>query len=123
MFFLVKIFVYLIIFSVTSIFYFEQFCHEPQDTPLCGRFPQEKDIIIDNHIWQTLFAPNETYRLLNAHYDDRRNETNVRITMLMEVIGNKTIDLYCQFWLDEEPGTIPIVVKATQIIKIYPDRE
>jgi hypothetical protein len=89
----------------------------------CGRLPQEEDILVDHVIWQALLTPRGSYRLLNAYFDDRQNKTVVRVIMIGDQLNVTKDEFYCQFWLDEEPDSVPIVTKATQYILIWPESE
>lgn len=90
----------------------------------CGRLPQEEHIVTDNIIWQAFTTPIETYNLLNAYYDERGNGVNnnsiVRVTLMAKNQNIASDDIFCQFWLDENPETVPYVSKASQFIKIWP---
>jgi hypothetical protein len=89
----------------------------------CGRIPQEKDIFIDNVIWQLFQLRNRTYQLYKAHYDDRQNKSIVRISMMgLELIKDRDI-IYCQFWFDEDVDSVPVVVVATQFVIQWHDCE
>ena len=85
----------------------------------CGRLPQEEDILVDHVVWQALQTVRGSYKLLNAYFDDRQNKTIVRVIMMGDQLNMTKDEFYCQFWLDEEPDTVPIVVKATEYIMIW----
>ena len=87
----------------------------------CGRLPQEEDILVDHVIWQALQTTRGSYRLLSAYYDDRQNKTIVRVLMIGDQLNVTKDEFYCQFWLDEEPDSVPVVVEATQYILIWAD--
>ena len=89
----------------------------------CGRLPQEEDILVDHVIWQALQTTKGSYKLLSAYYDDRQNKTIVRVIMMGDQLNVTKDEFYCQFWLDEEPDSVPVVVKATQYIMIWAESE
>jgi hypothetical protein len=116
-----------IIFSINFVFlflnfrtFFDQFetvkqemhfeSEEKFGPKLCGRFPFASDIIRDNEIWQELKIPGNNLKLLNAYFDDRGNETVVRVNVHSKEL-NITKDLiYCQFWFEDKKQ--PFVVKS-----------
>lgn len=95
---------------------------DPQEN-LCGRFPENQDISFDNKIWQIFHLDNRTYFLHNAYFDDRFNKTVIRVGALGEKLNNFTDTIYCQIWHDETPEIVPVVVKASHFIKLWPESE
>ena len=114
-------------FSITgAIFFLKKASHSENlknSKISCGRLPPEEDILVDHVIWQALQTAKGSYKLLNAYFDDRQNKTVVRVIMMGDQLNVTKDEFYCQFWLDEEPDSIPVVVKATQNIKIWSDCE
>lgn len=119
--------IFLVIFTVVSIVYFElNFLDEPSSYApklTCGRLPEEEDILIDNLIWQIVQIQDRIYKLYNAYFDDRENKTVVRVGVLGERLNNVSDVIFCQFWFDETSDALPIVVRATQYIKMWPECE
>lgn len=107
--------------SVMLIFYETCYDFSVDPEPIsCGRYPGEKDVIIDNLVWQTLSLPNASSILFNAYLDDRENKTIVRVMLMSKGLNISTDEIYCQFWLDDDSKQTPIVVKATKFVKIWP---
>ena len=122
-----KLFTSLSLFCMILMIFYNKILNSPQIPVKCGRLPQEEHIIIDNIIWQAFTTPIETYNLLNAYYDERGNGVNnnsiVRITLMAKNQNIANDDIFCQFWLNEDPDSVPYVSKASQFIKIWPGRK
>lgn len=89
--------------------------------PKCGCFPSEKDILIDNVMWQILELEVGFLKLLNAYYDSRWNGTFVKINVNGPEINIQKHKIFCQFWIDEGVG--PIVVEASKYQVLMDRRE
>lgn len=81
---------------------------------ICGRFPKEEHITIDNLIWQILETPKGFVKILNAYLDERQNKTVVRVNVNSVEIN--TTMIFCQFWFDETSP--PFVVQASEVHRI-----
>jgi hypothetical protein len=110
----------LLVFVVGILFYLYRH-YEPkvwqkfsENIHSCGRFPTEKDIAIDNVIWQVAEHPKASIKILNA-YLDLRQKSVVRINVSSKPLDNTT-ELYCQFW--DETGKQLSVVHVTEIIQM-----
>jgi hypothetical protein len=113
-----QLLVRLCVFSVATTFFFifkVNIRHDKLNlltsSTICGRFPREEDITIDNTIWQVLEIPRGDVKLMNAYLDDRQNQTFVRINVNSVSLNLSRDDIYCQFWFDDK--TQPTVVKAS----------
>ena len=87
----------------------------------CGRFPEEKDIFIDNIVWQVLDTPIGFIKLLNAYVDDRWNKTEVIINANGPKMYPKPISFYCQFWYSNSDE--PIIVNTSTVQSLWRPRE
>lgn len=92
---------------------------EENDNRACGKFPQERDIFVDNVIWQVLQTPRGFLKLLNAYLDTRFNKRIVRVNVSSYVLNKKSDLIFCQFWFDDQSG--PYVVRATGFILMWPN--
>lgn len=107
---------YFILFALTvvSIYFIYLLCNGDesfsQQTKNCGRFPEEKDIFVDNVMWQVLETPVGFFYLLNAFLDTRWNKTIVRVLLNSKVKRNG-VKLFCQFWYDDDKSN-PVVVES-----------
>lgn len=85
-------------------------------TTKCGRFPQEKDITIDNTIWQVLEISKGFVKILNAYLDTRQNKSVVRINVNSVNLTESDV-FFCQFWFNDSSN--PIVVEATETLLMW----
>jgi hypothetical protein len=83
---------------------------------VCGRFPTEEHITVDNLYWQILAHSKGLVNILNAYLDLRQNQSFVRISVISNVINNSDT-FYCQFWFSDTK--IPSIVKATDVLKLW----
>jgi hypothetical protein len=120
-----KLFYFLIGVSATLIYvsYFMSDCTKKQATflnrnefTICGRFPQEEHITVDNTIWQVLEISKGFVKILNAYLDTRQNKTVVRINVNSVNLTESDI-FYCQFWYDGSSN--PIIVRATETLLMW----
>ena len=85
---------------------------------ICGRFPEEKHIMIDNVVWQVLELPERGFvKILNAYLDQRQNQTVVRINVNSPPLENQEDILYCQFWFAN--NLQPYIVKTSNIRTLW----
>ena len=78
---------------------------------VCSRYPEERDIFIDNLIWQVLETPKGFVQLLNAYLDTRWNQTVVRVNANGPHFNKENDTIFCQFWFDK--ASPPYVVRAS----------
>lgn len=83
----------------------------------CGHYPSEKDILIDNVVWQILEMPKGFVKLLNAYLDMRRNQSIVRVNANGIHLNITTDTIYCQFWFEGDKR--PKVVKSSEYFMMY----
>lgn len=83
----------------------------------CGRFPTEKEILVENLVWQVLETSKGFIKILNAYLDQRQLKTVVRINVNGIGLNISTDEIYCQFWQNDHSE--PYVVKATEFILMW----
>lgn len=84
----------------------------------CGRFPEKKDISIDNVIWQILELKNGFVKILNAYLDTRQNKTVVRINVNSIDLKIERDNIFCQFWFEGSEEQ-PVVTQATEYVLMW----
>jgi hypothetical protein len=83
---------------------------------VCGRYPTEEDVTVDNLYWQVLSHSKGLVNILNAYLDMRKKMSIVRISVISYFVNNSDT-FYCQFWFN---GTnTPSVVKATDVLLMW----
>lgn len=84
----------------------------------CGKFPEKKNIFVDNIIWQVLQTSFGFVYILNAYIDTRFNKTLVKLNVNAPLLDIKTHKFFCQFWFDDDTSQL-LVVEATDYQVIY----
>ena len=114
---IVSIIILIVIFNFFKVFLIEKVDVKPLLNS-CGKFPEGKDITIDNLIWQVYEHPKGFIKLLNAYMDMRQNLSIVRInTHSFSSLNTTTDSVYCQFWFDDSSS--PYVSKATEYLLVW----
>lgn len=100
----------LILVIITSVFVFYKNSELKNENvyKVCGRYPEQKDIFVDNIIWQVLETSSGFFYLLNAFLDTRFERKQVRV---LAILPTKRPTVFCQFWYDDDTSK-PEVVKA-----------
>jgi hypothetical protein len=115
-FFFVKLFLFSITTTILILCFVEKLSNDKltlkSNSTICGRFPSEQDITLDNTIWQVLEISRGFVKLMNAYLDERQNQTVVRINANSIPLNISQDNIYCQFWFDDE--TQPLIVKASE---------
>lgn len=93
-----------------------------KNTTICGRLPGEADLKFDKKMWQMFETSKSSYRIMNAYLDDRENRKIVRVAVSGDRLNITNDVVFCQFWINELPGTQPVVMKASQFVMMWPDR-
>ena len=126
--FIQKLFLYMV-FSVLVmiiLMIYSSLDYKKEETPhwvkKCGRFPHEKDIFIDNMIWQVMEHPKGFVKIYNAYLDRRFNKTIVKVNVNGPLLSIKLDKIYCQFWLDADTVE-PIIVRAVDFQLMMWQRE
>jgi hypothetical protein len=89
-----------------------------REDKICGRFPTEAQITVDNLFWQILELPKGFVNILNAYVDLRQNKSVVRVNVIsFELNVNVTDVIHCQMWFGEEKS--PKVVRAREVLLIW----
>ena len=97
-----------------------RFLEKEQWIECVNRIPSEKEIIIDNLVWQILKTPHGRLKFFNAYLDTRQNKSVVRINSNGPRIYIQNKNLYCQFWFESEAKLHQKVVKASDIQSMVP---
>lgn len=90
----------------------EPISEESKSETSCGSPVKNIDIKSENQIWQTLQLRDESYKILNAYYDDRIGKRLVRFTVLGKEMKEHEDPMYCQFWKENTPDEMPTVVQV-----------
>ena len=116
---LAKFFLFLVPILLFPIFYFN--CSNDLRKELtkrnfprvCGKIPDEKDILIDNVVWQAIETRKGFIKLYSAHLDTRFNESVVRIVAAGPKISLlKGVRMFCQLWFEDDlknPLVVPVL--------------
>jgi hypothetical protein len=113
-----KSFLFFVAFLSLYFWYNQKYATELlQEKKLCGRYPKEEDILMDNVVWQVAPTAAGFVYLLNAFLDTRWNCT-VRV-LLNAPKDMKQTKLFCQFWRENDK-TQPVVVEANTFFSIFP---
>jgi hypothetical protein len=84
-------------------------------------FPDEKDLFIDNFIWQILQSPSGHLRFLNAYLDTRPSKAVVRINSNGPKVYLEKIKVFCQFWYEKHNEKAELrVVQASEVQTLVP---
>lgn len=115
----------LITLSIIVLIFRSDFYNQP--SPLlsksCGRFPQEKDILIDNFVWQVLETSAGFIKLFSAYLDARWNQTHIKILASGPcILTLKNVEIFCQIWFEDDLSK-PLIVIASQPDAIRPQRK
>lgn len=121
--YLKKIILLFLVSTITTIFLTKQFFSPMKYAPipkprLCGRFPQEHDIFIDNVFWQLLETNRSFFRLFNAYLDTRWKQMDVKVLASGFRTNEEDETVFCQFWFENDV-TSPLVIAASQFETFY----
>ena len=84
---------------------------------LCGVYPKQREIVVDNLIWQVLYSKNGIWSLLNAYLDTRQKKTLVRINAIGPKEDYEKAKVFCQFWCENRVQ--PLVVMSTKMLPLF----
>ena len=106
-------FLFIPIFFFTSSNSFKEELSKAHLASVCGRIPDEKDILIDNVVWQALETREGFVKIYSAHLDTRFNESVVRITAAgPKITLLKEVRMFCQLWFEDDlknPYVVPVL--------------
>jgi len=81
------------------------------DEPICGEFPDVKDINVESSYWQVLETSNGTIKMFNAFLDDRLRVPAIKIVAFINRVDPK-VETHCQLWYDKM--TLPAISKVKE---------
>jgi hypothetical protein len=115
--FIVNSFLFSFIYLISIVNDFPKFYGVREDK-ICGRYPTEAQITVDNLFWQILELPKGFVNILNAYVDQRQNKSVVRVNVIsFEFNVNETNVIHCQMWFGEEKS--PKIVRVSEVLLIW----
>ena len=94
---------------------------KPSSMKTCGQYPDEREIIYDNVIWQVFKTSGGSVKLLNAYLDTRFSQRIVKINSSGPKLNLNKNSIFCQFWF--EGHSKPYTVKASEIQSLWTKRK